>query len=1278
MKAIHLLALSGLLAPFAQRLEAGSFSADFNDGLPPPNTSLHGNGGAAVVELSGGVDGSGCLKLTKAVNSQEGSFLIWDLDNGAPVNSLTARWKMRVGGGSSTPADGFSFCVANDLPEGVFGEEGAGTGLRVIFDIYDNGGGEAPAVDISWGGTIIRSLRVPIGTLRTGDDFVDVEVKLDPDGTIDVTYNGQALYSNFAIRDFTPIEGAIYGFGGRTGGLNENQWIDDLTITTTTGDRQPGIHSAPDSTAVIEGFPGYFRVIPTDPLSGIQWEVRTPGSQNFSAINGATSEVLWTSAVTPAMDGTEYRAVISLNGATVTTEPAVLTVVTLPVPGNPLVSYNFNNGNLPAGTITLGDAQVVPNGGVGNSGYLQLTDAAGGLSGVWRVPDPLPGLVLGSFFASFKLNMTPSEGVLPADGFGFFVSNDLPEEGDPFPQSEEPRGTGLSVVFDVYNNHYPNVPPPVTTDDEAPSIEVYWNGALVGSRKVTPDFLDTEGGFADVRIRVEDDGTIDVAFNGVLAFHNLPIPGITPAPNTAFALAARTGGAWQLHGVDDFALTAEVFNGSIAVVDHPDDVVGATGLQSRFSVATNDPDRSSYQWQRRDPGSEEFVDIPGATSREYLTPPLTAGDNGAAFRARVSSTNGTSAVSEAATLTVVPVSPVPANPQVVLTFDDGTTANSGSLGNAVTANAYGTSDPLISLTGGTNDSGVLRLTEAANDQNGTLFIADLNNGIGVGGVIAVLDVLSGGGTNPPADGWSFSWGEDIEDAPATGQLEQGIGSGLRISFDIWNNGTAEDPEAPAIDIFWRNETIAHALVPMSLLTTGDGFERVFIEVTPDGKVTVVHDGVVVFQNVQLPGYHGIAGANFAIAGRTGGANQNQWIDNVTIHTTQIEALAVNRQPVPLTTVLPGSTVTLSVEVNDPLRTTFQWERQLPGGEFTAIPGATASEYTTPPLTLAENGARYRCVCTNPQNSVTSAEAIVQVVDRGLPAVFSTVIDFNDGQIPAGGQVFSALGSADVIPSGGVNNSAYLQLTDGSITSETSSFILEDLNAGDVVGSFVTRFYQRIGDAPSTPADGMSFSWGREIPDAGIGEGGAGVDLVVTFDIYDNVDGNPNDEAGEAPAIRLVWRGSTIGNVRVPLELLLTESEWAEVVIRVNSNATVDVIYGDFVAFWQVPLPGFGEGIAGARFAWGARTGGLAATQAIDDISLSTSGPSGPAPVGLIDLAIQGDNLVITYEGTLETAAPGILSGWTPVPGASSPYSIPLNSLTGTRQFWRSVVQIAAP
>src|SRR4051812_14589654 len=109
--------------------QAGSFSSDFNSGLPA-GTAIFGN---SVVSTNGGFTNSGCVKLTSALNAQNGGFIITnDLDAGQAVVSFTAKFKMLIGGG--TGADGASFNFAPDVPLGTIDEKGTGTtGLTVAF-----------------------------------------------------------------------------------------------------------------------------------------------------------------------------------------------------------------------------------------------------------------------------------------------------------------------------------------------------------------------------------------------------------------------------------------------------------------------------------------------------------------------------------------------------------------------------------------------------------------------------------------------------------------------------------------------------------------------------------------------------------------------------------------------------------------------------------------------------------------------------------------------------------------------------------------------------------------------------------------------------------------------------------------------------------------------------------------------------------------------------------------------------------------------------------------
>ncbi|HEY6189766.1 MAG TPA: PQQ-dependent sugar dehydrogenase [Pyrinomonadaceae bacterium] len=81
------------------------------------------------------------------------------------------------------------------------------------------------------------------------------------------------------------------------------------------------------------------------------------------------------------------------------------------------------------------------------------------------------------------------------------------------------------------------------------------------------------------------------------------------------------------------------------ITAHPSNQVVAVGETATFSVTATSNHPLSYQWQKNG------VNIGGATSPTYTTPPTTAADNGAQFRCIVSNAFG-SVTSNSATLTV--------------------------------------------------------------------------------------------------------------------------------------------------------------------------------------------------------------------------------------------------------------------------------------------------------------------------------------------------------------------------------------------------------------------------------------------------------------------------------------------------------------------------------------------------------------------------------------------------------------------------------------------------
>jgi uncharacterized repeat protein (TIGR01451 family) len=202
--------------------QAGSFSTNFAAGVPAGSTVF---GSAAVAD--------GALKLTTAVNNQTGSLILDDLDSGEFVKAFNANFRLKIGGGSG--AGGVSFTFGPLIPDAAFGNEGsADRGLVISFDTYDNGGGEAPAIDVIRGGFVIASYKTNVLALLRTNDFQQVSIVTDAEGRLTLTVAGTTVFQNLRGA-YVPSAGR-FGLGAATSGLNDNHWIDDLSISTTAAE----------------------------------------------------------------------------------------------------------------------------------------------------------------------------------------------------------------------------------------------------------------------------------------------------------------------------------------------------------------------------------------------------------------------------------------------------------------------------------------------------------------------------------------------------------------------------------------------------------------------------------------------------------------------------------------------------------------------------------------------------------------------------------------------------------------------------------------------------------------------------------------------------------------------------------------------------------------------------------------------------------------------------------------------------------------------------------
>ena len=294
--------------------------------------------------LGGGLNPSGgMLQLTGNNGSEYGEWIIPDLASGAGVSNLNVSFYLVLdnptldpNNGPTTESDQLTFSYAPDAMNFVNGLEGngGGTGLIVEFHTYDSSafpGSFGAGIFVKLGGgstnkVVLSNTNLPWLNGQAINGFTNAQLvnfSVAQDGTFNMTYGANVIFTNAVIPGWQPIAGGLMVFRAGCGAtLTEDCWIDGVTISEAPMTGAAAAAGGPTDTTVPANTRATFSVaaVGATPYA-YQWY------SNGVVIAGATSAAYTTPYTTLAMTGQHYSvAVTNFLGGALSTN-ATLTVI---------------------------------------------------------------------------------------------------------------------------------------------------------------------------------------------------------------------------------------------------------------------------------------------------------------------------------------------------------------------------------------------------------------------------------------------------------------------------------------------------------------------------------------------------------------------------------------------------------------------------------------------------------------------------------------------------------------------------------------------------------------------------------------------------------------------------------------------------------------------------------------------------------------------------------------------------------------------------------------
>lgn len=322
--------------------------------------------------------------------------------------------------------------------------------------------------------------------------------------------------------------------------------------------------------------------------------------------------------------------------------------------------------------------------------------------------------------------------------------------------------------------------------------------------------------------------------------------------------------------------------------------------------------------------------------------------------------------------------------------------------NADELEIYGSAE--VRDTGGVGNSGYLKITDGVGSELGAALLIERRD---IQQVTFEFQARIGDTSGRPADGFSFNVADDMPTGTYP-QSEEGYAggeanapAGLVVSFDNWSSGGSD--LGVGIEIKYQNQSRAFVATPevtvggapttnaagIPSIHRGQDWFPVSVDLSIDGFATVIYDGVTIMDRVDVE-WEGVLNAQAGFGGRTGGAWQSHWFDDVSINYLGPDVGDINIATEPVgASVNEHQNVTMSVVVGGyPNGGGFQWYRvPTGGGEPIMIDGATSRSYSF--VGHPSNAGGYYVVASNWFSEATSSTVQVSVApDTVAPTITS--------------------------------------------------------------------------------------------------------------------------------------------------------------------------------------------------------------------------------------------------------------------------------------------------